>query len=100
MKRIVTVTHAVEIDVEEDQFTPDFMQRFSQLLYPFDTIDDHMCHLAILATTGVVEPLDHYRPGDARAEGYGDLYRFVNQIKVLESSAEDKHAKVDIDRNW
>jgi len=67
MKRIVQVTHFVEIEVDESKFTPEFMDEFRRNFYQLNTIEDHIKYLA------GIEVSNNY---DSFLEGYGSLDDF------------------------
>lgn len=62
-KRVV-VSQVIEVTVDDTKFTPEFFAEFEATMYPYDTIDRHIEHLAQLYARGLA---DH---GDF-IEGYG-----------------------------
>lgn len=75
MKREVTITIGVEVEIDEAKFTPEFMQEFRRSLYNFRCIEDHVEHLGQLAARGIL-PLDFI-------EGYGAPADFGIKTKVV-----------------
>lgn len=65
MKKIVRVTQDVEVEIDEAKFSPEFMKEFRESFYKFNTLDEHLEHLAQLEARGVIR-------GDNFIEGYGD----------------------------
>ena len=60
----VDVITRVKVTVDETKFTPQFMEEFRQSFYPFDTIDEHIRHLAQLFAREIADETDFI-------EGYG-----------------------------
>ena len=75
MKRVVMVSMEVEVTVDETTFTPEFMAEFEARFFPFDTIEDHICHIAQLEARGVL----------CRdfTEGYGPLARMGIEAELI-----------------
>lgn len=63
-RRRVEVTQVVAVTVDEEKFTPEFMAQFQMMMFPFDSIDDHLTHLAQLYARGIVDE-------GSFIEGYG-----------------------------
>lgn len=66
--RDVEVKQIVRVTIDETKFTPEFMEEFRRFFFPYDTIDDHLEHIAQLVARGVV---DFDWRGDSFIEGYG-----------------------------
>lgn len=66
-KATVGVVQTVEIQYNDDAFSPEFMEEFRKSFYPFHTVERHLEHLAILFTSGAVFGRDPF------VEGYGPL---------------------------
>lgn len=62
-KRVV-VSQVIEVTVDDTKFTPEFFAEFEATMFPYDTIDRHIEHLAQLYARGVVDQGDFI-------EGYG-----------------------------
>ena len=60
----VTVTQTIRVTVDESKFTPEFMREFRQSFYEFDSLDDHIKHLAQLCARGIADDFSFI-------EGYG-----------------------------
>ena len=80
MAKVVTVTQSVVIDVKPEAFTPEFMSEFAETMYPFDTLDQHIEHLAQLAARGILAALPFYDGRPDWIEGYGPAHEFLNSI--------------------
>lgn len=66
MKKHVTVSQQVEVEIDETKFTPEFLAEFRSSFYQFDTVDEHVGHLAQLYARGLIADF-----GDPFIEGYG-----------------------------
>lgn len=64
----VEVTQLIEVEIDASKFDEAFMEDFRSHFYNFDTIDEHVEHLAQIHARGVIE-LDSYTP--EFIEGYG-----------------------------
>lgn len=53
----VDVTQRVKVTVDEDKFTPKFMEEFRESFYPFYELKQHVEHLAQLTARGGVDPI-------------------------------------------
>lgn len=80
IKKIVEVTSLITVQVNEDAFTPAFMEEFRASFYDFKTLDEHIEHLGQLYARGIVHQHDNF------IEGYGDVSEFG--IKFITSSTE------------
>lgn len=78
MRQTYRVEQYVTVEVDEDKFTPEFMEEFRASFYPYGTVEDHMQSLAILFSSGVYGPLTNF------IEGYGNPADFG--IKWFEAS--------------
>jgi len=85
MKRTVEVTTFVEVEIDESQFTPEFMEAFRASFFPFHTLEDHIEHLAQLQARGAIGWIDSF------VEGYGRLDKMG--IK-LSDPADDMETRV------
>jgi hypothetical protein len=65
MKKQAEVIKTVEVEIDESVFTDEFMKEFRENFYPFDTIDEHIEYLSLIAVHG---GFDYMRPF---IEGYG-----------------------------
>lgn len=63
----VSATFSVVVKVDETKFTPEFMDKFNEMLYYFPDLDDHIKHLAILTAMNGASPLEGF------IEGYGEV---------------------------
>lgn len=68
----VTRTSTVEVEIDEDEFDEKFMEEFRSYMYDFDTIEDHVRHLAQLAAresaSGFVEGYGHINGSKSEGE--------------------------------
>ncbi len=67
MRKIVEVTQTIEVEVDEKKFTPNFMSDFKKHFYDFDSVDDHIKHIAQMEARGLIQREDQF------VEGYGNL---------------------------
>lgn len=66
MKRKVQLTVEIEVEVDEEKFTPEFYKEFNSSIFFTDCIEDHIKQLAYVAA--------REEPGsDSFVEGYGKL---------------------------
>ena len=79
MKKIVAVTQVVEVEVDESKFTPQFMEGFKRFMYDFDSIDDHIKHIAQLEARGLRRSF---------IEGYGPIENFGINSHVVSAEEE------------
>ncbi|MCK5612848.1 hypothetical protein KAR91_63835 [Candidatus Pacearchaeota archaeon] len=61
----VDVTIEIEVIVDESKFTKEFMDEFNRYITPFDSIDDHVKHIAWCRAVGIITS-----PSDDFLEGY------------------------------
>ena len=80
MKRIVNVTIAVEVEVDEAKFTPQFMAEFRESFYHFNTIDRHIEHIGQLAAREILH--------DDFTEGYGPLAELGIKARIVDQDQE------------
>jgi hypothetical protein len=58
----VEVHQTIKVTVDESKFDDAFMREFRESFFPFDTIDEHVEHLAQLEARGIADDF---------IEGYG-----------------------------
>lgn len=63
-KHRVVVTQVIYVEMDESKFDDAFMGEFTDNFYPYDTIEEHACHLAQLHARGIADDHDFI-------EGYG-----------------------------
>lgn len=63
--REVKVEQVVSVTVDETKFTDAFMAEFRGSMYPFDTLNDHLEHLAQMYARGLCDEFTTF------IEGYG-----------------------------
>jgi len=78
----VMVKILVSVTVDDEKFTPEFMDEFREYLYPFDTLDDHICHLGQMEAHGLLGF------GDTFIEGYGPMSRMGISTQQIEQEQE------------
>lgn len=66
MEKTVLVTHVIKVTVDESKFDETFMKEFRDNYYNFQTVDEHLEHLAQLYARGMVGD-----SSDCFIEGYG-----------------------------
>lgn len=64
----VDFTQRLEITVDEEKFTDEFLDEFAEHFFPFDTVREHIAHIAQLYARGVYEG----SRGEF-VEGYGNI---------------------------
>lgn len=74
-KYTVAVTQYVEVEIDETKFDETFMEEFRDYMYQFDTIEEHVEHLAQLEARGLID-FDNF------VEGYGDIKDMNITIQV------------------
>lgn len=80
MKKNVTVTFDINIEVDETKFTNEYMETFRKYFYEFETIEEHIQHLAKLEARWMLEDSEGY---DIRGMG------IKAQIMNVETEIED-----------
>jgi uncharacterized protein (DUF2126 family) len=80
MKRQVEVTFVVNVEVDETKFTPEWIEDWQKVFYPFNTIDDHLEHIAQMEARDILNP--------KFTEGYGPLTDMGIKASVVSQSAE------------
>ena len=78
MKHLIEVTQTVEVELKEDSFNKEFLDRFSTEMLPLDTVEDHVKHLA---TMRAVHSNSTVIPGYGRLADRGVTLR-VTRITV------------------
>ena len=84
-KRVV-VSQVVEVTVDDAKFTPEFFAEFQASMFPYNTIDRHIEHLAQLHARGVVDQGDFI-------EGYGPSADMGIKLKIESGSTETEIIK-------
>lgn len=82
MTKTIEVRQQVTVTVDENKFTPEFMGAFRKSFYDFETIEEHIEHIAQAGARGIVS-----WPGDF-LEGYGKLNDFGVTFKVGHAECE------------
>lgn len=89
--KTVAVTSYVKVTLDETKFTPEWMAEFRRGFYDFDTLGDHIEHLAQLTAREIVdENYDYDKLGITPhpfVEGYGPLNEMgiLLEIKYIET---------------
>ena len=66
----VQIEQIVRVTIDETKFTPEFMKAFSDSMYDFETIEEHVKNLAEWRARGVIQSDRDFH------EGYGHLNEF------------------------
>jgi hypothetical protein len=80
MLRTVEATFAIQVEVDENKFTPKFIAEFKENFYSFETIDVHIQHIALLEVHGLLNK--------DFTEGYGRLDDMGIKAKILYTDSE------------
>lgn len=67
--RDVEVRQVIRVTVDADKFDQQFMEEFRASFFRFDTIDEHLHHLAQLTARGIIDDCNKKQ----FVEGYGPL---------------------------
>lgn len=89
MTKTVAVTQYVTVTIDESKFTPEFMEEFRGDFYPFDSINDHIEHLAQLTARCIISQTKHYP--DEFIEGYGTA-----EDMGIETSINDRDNEIEV----
>lgn len=81
MKKFVKVEQTVEVEVDEAKFTQDFMAEFREVMYPFASLNEHICHLGQLHARGLADDLSFI-------EGYGPAKAMGIRFRVVDAGEE------------
>lgn len=76
----VEVTHYVDVSIDEKKFTEKFLKEFREHFYNFQTVEDHVAHLAWMEVQDML-------PGDF-IEGYGSKKEMGIDIHIVDSDSE------------
>lgn len=79
--RTVKVEQTIDVSVDETKFSPEFMAEFRRTMYPFDSVDRHIEHLAQLYARGIA---DEY----SFIEGYGNASEFGIKFRHIDGDQE------------
>lgn len=83
MKRTVIVTQEIEVTIDETKFDENFMEEFRKTFFPFETVSDHIEHLAQLRARGIAGNNDFI-------EGYGETEEMGIRFDVIDTEVEIK----------
>ena len=81
IKKTVTVTQTVEVEVDESLLNTSFMRDFSSYMFDLD-FDGHVEHLAQLAARGLIQSKDEF------VEGYGKISDMGISVRVVDADTE------------
>ena len=81
--RTVRVEQIVEVSIDDTKFTPEFMAEFRRTMYPFDSVDRHIEHLAQLYARGTADEFSFI-------EGYGPASEFGIKFLQISQDAESE----------
>lgn len=68
-KFTVRVETYIDVEVDETKFTPEFMEKFREYFFPFQSIEEHVGHLGACFANKMIS-------GDGFIEGYGEAKDF------------------------
>lgn len=83
MKKVVTISFDVEVEIDESKFDERFMSEFRESFYCFYTIDEHLCHLAQLYARGLIED-GQFIEGYGPAKEMGISFNLSGQTEEVE----------------
>jgi hypothetical protein len=72
----VDITQRLYVEIDETKFTPEWLADFRKTFYNFQSVQDHVEHLARLEAAGII----HTQDRDCFIEGYGPAGNFKLQI--------------------
>ena len=78
----IDVVQTIRVTVDESKFDDKFMEEFRASFYGFDTLDEHLMHLAQLNARGLAGGFRDF------IEGYGDAADMGIQFKHVEQYEE------------
>lgn len=84
MIRTVEVTQRIQVTINESKFTPEFMEEFRRDFYEFNTIEQHMEHLAQLYARGIATPYNDFIEGYGLSDDFGIKLKCIDQSEYLE----------------
>ena len=76
MTQDIDVEIPVTVTVDETKFTPEFLAEYREYFFLFETVDDHIRHIAFLAATGQLGTLPCF------IEGYGPSQDFGIEVTI------------------
>lgn len=79
MKTTISFQTDVDVYYDPEKFTPKFMESFRGVFYDFDSVEEHLSHIASCAARGLVGGVN----GDF-LEGYGNLKDFGIRVRCHE----------------
>ena len=80
MKRIIEVVHTIEVELDEEKFTEEFMAEFRSYITPLFTIDEHAEYLASRYASGDIDEWGF-------VEGYGEAKEFGIKFRLISEEA-------------
>ena len=81
MKKKFLITSQVHVSVDETKFTPQFMSEFKESFYPFESIEEHLSHLAQMHARGLCD--DH-----SFIEGYGQAQSMGIKFSIVSTQVD------------
>lgn len=81
----VRVTQWVDVTLDETKFTPEFFGEFGSTIAPWDTIEEHVEHLAWVQASGLE---DLSGKADPFVEGYGPVKDFGITASITDTETE------------
>lgn len=80
MKKTIEVKFYVDVEIDEEKFTPGFMENYRKDFYQFNDVSDHMRHIAQLKARELLMPF---------VEGYGPITEFGIKADVVDVTTEE-----------
>ncbi len=85
-KFIVEVTQTIEVSLDESKFTPEFLAEFIEMMYDFQTLEQHAGHIAQLHARGLFDGnADEFIEGYGPADEMGIEARLISQDEWVKS---------------
>ena len=83
----VTIEKQIEVEIDKSKFDETFMQEFRDSFYKFNTINEHIEHLAQLAARGYANRWSPHELGEF-IEGYGHVKEMGIKLEELSEEVE------------
>ena len=81
----VLVTQEIEVELDEAQFTEEFMEEFRASFFGYSTIEEHAEHIAQLQARGII---DLEGRATEFVEGYGPSEEMGINTRILDFTTE------------
>ena len=89
-KYTFAVSTIVTIELDENKFTPEFIEEFKKSFYKFDDVDEHADHLAQLFADGRYDYWDTFIEGYGETENFGIKFvdKYVSDCELMSKENE------------